>query len=279
LSRSFVREFAPWGSGLLLGVGLGGILASQTGGSALALSVTCLALGAALLVVWFLLSHQDNAQRKRDERYQASNALDIVFEGDGTPCVYEFTVPAPPVLAASSRLTTSTSLLGYPPRRVDVTGLRLHVQNLRTRRVKQVTVRMRDARRADDGTQAYPYSEILKWMHDDYGPRLLSVDGRTVEPGDDANAYIDFATKSHEDDAFALEFVQPHLRAMGLAAVPTYIHLELSGADEQTGIRVPPCERAFLIGIRDDGGLTASPKRLDECGFTEQSASGVRVNA
>ena len=272
MSPQFIRDFAPWAAGLFAGVGLGGILTSLAGSVGASVSALCLVIGAAFFLAWRIrwgkddaFRKEDEAKREADEEYLKTDALDVVFEGEGTPCTYEYTVPE--VTTITVPFTGSVSY-NYPPKQISATGTRLHVKNLRDRRVKQVTVRILDARVVEDGARAYPYSDMLKWMHDDLGARQRSLEGRTVEAGNDAHAYIDLATKGHPYNAFSLEFAQPHLRQIPLPAVPTYVLIEAMGADERTGERVPPCQRAFLIDIRKDGGLTVTLKTLGECGFT-----------
>jgi hypothetical protein len=118
--------------------------------------------------------------------------------------------------------------------------------------------------------RAYPESDVLKWRHDDTESRPLSIMGREIAPGDDPDSYIDLATKSHSNDEwFVLEFAQRHLRQIPLKAAPTYLHLEATGVDKQTGRSVPPCHIALLIEVRAGGGLAVTPKTLNECGFTQ----------
>jgi hypothetical protein len=217
------------------------------------------------LVVW-----------RRERGIHASDALDLVFEGAGTRCLVEFgaeerfvpigttsmAIPtAPPHEgsggAATAPLIASTS--GAPVRSVrEATVVRLHVINLRSRRLSKVRVRLLEVRSAD-GSLSHPESDWLKWMHDDGSSHSASIDGRQVESGNDESAYLDLATKVHRSPAFVLEFAMPHLRAAAVWGSPHYVSLVASGEDEATERSVPECRRTFRLDVDDDGRLLVLP--------------------
>ena len=269
MSRQFYRDvLGPWIAALLLGLGLGAVFAAAAGGSSFSPShvywpFTTVAIAAGLIAsaAWGYLVIAESA-------FQKSDALDIAFNPDDAECVYEFGASA----IAVAEVPITGTYLPYVAHRAQTvlwsTGVRVHVMNLRSRRLRHVTVHMMDARK-QDGTSAYRYPDVLlKWMHDDTGAQLHSLEGRQIEPGNDVSAYMDLATKSHAQRFFALETVQKHLRRIPVAAEPTYVHLQAMGEDAQTGKSVPSCHRAFLIDIREDGGLSVTPKTLEQCGFT-----------
>jgi hypothetical protein len=140
----------------------------------------------------------------------------------------------------------------------EATIVRLHVINLRSRRLSKVRVRLLEARSAD-GSLSHPESDWLKWMHDDGSSHSASIDGRQVEPGNDETAYVDLATKLHRSPVFVLEFAMPHLRAVVLWGSPHYVSLVASGEDEATGRSVPECRGTFRLDVDDDGRLLVSP--------------------
>jgi hypothetical protein len=86
----------------------------------------------------------------------------------------------------------------------EATVVRLHVINLRSRRLSKVRARLLEVRSAD-GSLSHPESDWLRWMHDDGSSHSASIDDRQVEPGNDESAYLDLATKVHRSPAFVLE--------------------------------------------------------------------------
>lgn len=233
---------------------------------------TCLVVALVLAGVWLWLGSADEALHRSD-------ALRIVFEGEGSPCVLEFvaanTLPPAIVTIKISGHLTPEALQGMVERRMAAphTQLRLHVENLRQRPIREVRVRLREARTVADGAKAYEHSDFLKWMHDDTPDHPASLVGREIRPGNDPDAYIDFATKNHGADSYVFEFAQSHLRNTPIRAVSTYVHLVATGADRQSGREVPDCHAAFRIDVREDGGLSATAQSLEECGFTGRSSS------
>jgi hypothetical protein len=208
-------------------------------------------------------------------KFHRSPALDLVFEGDGTDCVFRYS-------GTVGIQRVGTTIVGVPPFEFDhgklydgpvsppymqCTMVRLHAVNLRDRAVNKVTVRLRGARRVAGGALAHPHADFLRWRHDNGPERQLSISGRRIRPGADLDAFIDLATKGHASSEFVLEFAQINLRQDTLAAEDTYVHVEAEGFDEETGRPVPMCSKAFLLSISEDGGLDVVPKALEECGF------------
>lgn len=214
------------------------------------------ALGVLAFVVYGLLAWWEAASHNKQ-------ALNLVFEGNGSPCVYDFEareqdVPMGTTHTLVPAVTGSASPGGNTTAH---TLVRLHVRNLRPRPLKAVTVRVHEA------SPAYDYMDYLKWMHDDDEGHVRSLQGITVEPGTDSRAYIDLATKSRLRENFALEFAQRHLRDWSIKGPPAVcLHLIASG-QEESGLHVPDCHRAFLLEPAADGGLNVVPKSLSECGF------------
>jgi hypothetical protein len=205
-----------------------------------------------------------------ESRSHAKDALDLVFEGEGTPCVYDFTAPSTGELAGTHWRTAFPAVSGsVSPGRSGPSGLsapgdphttvRLHVKNLRSRPLGNVTVRVTAAVRVNGGS--LEHYDCLKWMHDDGESHVRSLQGDTVRPGDDPRAYIDLATKNHAHVVFALEFAQPHLRKWSTGSSAMYARLLATGREED-GRQVPDCERTFLIEIADDGGLKVTRQSL-----------------
>jgi hypothetical protein len=267
-----------------MGAFLGAVAASGAGGHAFAPASWfwpfvwgCLALGMILLALWGYVGWAEEA-------FHRSDALDLLFEGDGTPCVadYDGTAGVVPVGTTVMHSPVPTTPLfpagmwaiGRPAR---CTLVRLHVRNIRDRRLARVTVRVVEAVSEGSGHKAHPYSDLLKWMHDDSLARPFSTQGREIEPGDDPDSYIDFATKDHSDNSqFVLEFAMPHLRNCPLPAESTFVHLVARAFDERTERRVPDCHRAYRVAVRPDGGLTVTSKTLDECGFAQPISPAAR---
>lgn len=213
-------------------------------------------VGILAFVVYGLLAWREAASHERQ-------ALELVFEGAGSPCVYDFEateqdVPLGTWHTLVPAVTGSASVAGNT---TPHTLVRLHVRNLRSRPLEAVTVRVHEAR------PAYEHVHYLKWIHDDGEGHVQSLQGITVEPGNDPRAYIDLATRSRRGENFALEFAQRHLRDWSIQGPPAvYLHLIASG-QEESGLHVPDCHRAFLVEASADGGFAVVPKPLSECGF------------
>jgi hypothetical protein len=239
--RDFLRETGV----LLIGVGLGGLLVEQTS----LFAATCV-LGIVLVVGSGILG---SAER----RFQQSEALDLVFEGDGTPCVQAFDI----ITALPDYEQPRQPAIGVRVRREPATTLRLHAKNLRSRRLGQVRVRLRNIRPVT-GAQPEHYSDWLKWTHDDSPAHPASLLGRQIEPGIDRDAYLDFVTKAHHSNDFVVEFAMSHLRQEGFPATPHYIHIVATGVDEATGRSFPAYNRAFLFEVDADGKPLITSKTM-----------------
>jgi hypothetical protein len=276
-----LRDFG----GLLLAAALGALFAAGAGGKMFApqpwfwpLVAVCGAAGVLVLGIAAVRAHRP--------------ALDVVFEGDGTPCVHDFAgdpgygytwgthwenVPQPSGIAelltgASVSVPATTGVGGpsavvVPSTRVRHTLVRLLVKNLRSESLNGVRVRLAEARYAD-GVRAHEYSDFLKWMHDDGEAHVRSLQGDVLDSGDNPHAYMDLATKSHTLGGFCLEFAQPHLRNAEIKSSPVYIHVVATGRDDD-GRHVPACHRAFVIEAQKAAGLTVKSKTLKECGFKQ----------
>jgi hypothetical protein len=244
--RDFLRETGV----LLVGVGLGGLLVDQS-----SLFVAACLLGLVLVVSSGILGSAET-------RFQRSEALGLVFEGNGTSSVQPFDIITPlPDYEQPPRPTMAIAV-----RREPATTLRLHAKNLRARRLSQVRVRLRSIRPVT-GAQPEHYSDWLKWMHDDSPAHPASLLGRQIEPGIDPDAYLDFVTKAHLSDEFMVEFAMPHLRAESFPATPHFIWVVATGVDEATGRAFPPCNRAFQFEVDADGKPVITSKTMAECGF------------
>jgi hypothetical protein len=191
-------------------------------------------------------------------------ALDLVFEGSHTPCAYRFKAPGTGELLGTHFSTAVPAVSGSaspgpsgPPGESGPgdlhTTVRLHVKNLRSRTLHNVTVRVTAA---TVGGRPLEHCDYLKWMHDD-DSHVRSLQGGTVQPDDDPHAYIDLATKNHTHAVLALEFAQQHLRRLATWTGPAYVRLLATGREED-GRQVPDCERGFLIEIAADGGLNVT---------------------
>jgi hypothetical protein len=255
---------------LLGGVALGAAVAPLAGDA----EPTYALIVAACLVIAILFGTRYFRLGEAEEKYHASVALDICFEGDGTPCVF----PYPGTVGFQA---IGTTVVAIPPVRERLVGwsiasplntpctmLRLHVLNSRARPVNDVTVWLRDSRFVADGRQAHPEPERLRWRHDNTSERPESIRGRRIRPGKDPTSYVDLLTKSHPAHDFVLELAQLNLRQICLEAKPIYVHVGAEGFDEASGREVPPCERAFLIDFSPEGVPTIVPKTLEECGFS-----------
>jgi hypothetical protein len=214
-----------------------------------------------LLVVAVISGLRESAAHKKP-------ALDLVFEGVGTPCVYDFEateqdVPLGTWHTLVPAVTGSASPVGNTTAH---TLVRLHVRDLRPRPLTAVKVRVHELRGIREPARNV-HVDYLKWMHDDGEGHVRSLQGTTVEPGNDCRAYIDLATRSRLGENFALEFAQHHLREWSITGPPAvYLHLVASG-QEESGLHVPDCHRAFLLEASPDGGFNVVPKALSECGF------------
>jgi hypothetical protein len=274
-----VRGIARSAALLLLGVFFGAVATAGAAGQAFSpapwfwpATWTCLTLGLICLGSWAWLGGKEAA-------FHNSEAVDLVFEGPSTPCLYEFDgfsgmVPIGTTYLRvpngdGDQLVVSPGLVmtGRPSRQA---MLRLRAKNLRGRRLSRVTVRLVEATLESNRERAYPYSDFLKWMHDDSPSHPLSIEGRELNPSDDPAAYLDLATKEVGDDEYVLELAMPHLRNVPLRAVSTLLHLVVQATDEDTGRRAPDSHRAFQIDIKPDGRMTLTPRALEECGFAKE---------
>ena len=254
------RELILAGATLFIGAALSGALGAWVTPSAVTTAACLYTVVTAMMGLGLLIIYV--AVGRREEAFHQSQALDLVFEGEGTPCVYHFA--APQTRSFSSPL--STAVIGMEPvfATQQATIVRLHVKNLRARRLSRVRVRVQDVRRVSDGQRAHPHSDWLKWMHDDSPSHPQSVEGREIEVDDDPHAYIDLATKVHNCNIFFLDFAMPHLRQVPVSAAPYHVQVVASGCDEVTGRTAPKCQKTFILAVDSDGTLTVSSKSIDE---------------
>jgi hypothetical protein len=193
---------------------------------------------------------------------QRSPALDISFSSDDASCVHLFpaflheywigshqiAVPSPSKVDDYG--TDFSTLFPTEP----ATTVRLHVHNLRSRRLNCVQVRLIEVQ-TEDGHRTDRYSDWLKWMHDDVPNHPASTQGRQIEARGDPHSYVDLATKAHGRTPYFLDYAILHLREKSEAYGPLYVHLLVTGKDDETNKPVPPCERAFTIEVDDKGSL------------------------
>jgi hypothetical protein len=270
------RELSLAGACLFGGAAVGGLLAAGAGGTAFTpaawfwpLLYVLIALAVLFCTGYVVALRREVATKRAYEAFHASPAFDLTFDGEGTRCIHQYHAPAS-LIPIGTTFTAVPSLSGTPlglPMGVFASGppqphmlVRLHVKNLRDRALTGVRVKVCDARRVEDGQPAHPYPYFLKWMHDDTDEHPFSlVKGRDLPP-DDAYAYVDLATKCMTAAAgFVLEFPLPHLRNIELAAQPTSVALEVTGADKESNREAPPVRKRFIIGVRPDGGLSVTP--------------------
>ena len=186
-------------------------------------------------------------------RMASAPALDLVFGGEGTPCVLEFESLVSDRTFMSDAGTISGEMY-IPGRRVPATLVRLRVRNLRPHRLRRVRVEVLDAREAG---APIGYATWLKWMHDDGPGSPQSVQGTEIDARGDE--FLDLATKAHPFPEISLEYAMPHLRRSGPWTGRLWVLLSASAVDSETDRGVPECARAFHIEPTADGGLTVLP--------------------
>jgi hypothetical protein len=193
---------------------------------------------------------------------QRSPALEISFASGDASCVHPFAaylheywigshqIALPSPSKVDDRGTDFSNLFPIEP----ATTIRLHVQNLRGRRLSCVQVRLLEVQTLD-GYGTGRYSDWLKWMHDDVPNHPASTQGRSIEAHGDPHSYVDLATKAHARTPYFLDYAILHLREASEAYGTLYVHLVATGKDDETGKPVPPRERAFTIEVDDKGSL------------------------
>lgn len=219
------------------------------------LVAVCFVLGVGSAAYLLKIGHSER-------RFHASTALDITYEGPGTDCLVEMeTVRGLTITTYSAGTSGTPELITYPSP-VGFTLARLRVQSVRDRPLDRVRVWLLEARYISDGKQAHPHPNRLRWMHDNGEAHYESLQGRRLTTTD--IVYIDLAEKYHPVDTFLLQLADPLLMTFPVAARDIEVMVEAEGVDAATGLETPRCRVAFVVRVRDDGGLSVEPRALTE---------------
>jgi len=236
--------------GALLGVALGGLLSAGAAGSSFAPArwfwPSVLACGAAggLTIAGCLVVIVHNAQVQR------SRPLELVFDGQGTPCLEEHLSTRDMQAQPDSKgtFTVSGRLV------VAAVTIRLPVRNKRSRRLSQVRVRVVRVVTPDgtDVTQRY----LLQWINDPPPTYPASHAGITCEPGLDPHAYICVANKRVDRADISLCFANDKLMAQTYTAKDLDLDLAVDSRDEASDIAGPTVTERFRLTVITGGSLS-----------------------
>jgi hypothetical protein len=197
-------------------------------------------VGSLLMVIWSTIGI-------REGRVERSPALDLVFEGEGTPCLHR-SLTRRPVMTDIPAVTEDLPITSFtlaPLPLVQTSLIRLRVRNLRARPLERVTVQLRGFGGLETNL---PAPALLQWMHDDGPEHLLSIQGRVIKPGEDEDAYIDVLSKDDIADVFGLEFAASNrLYICRSSVAPLDLELGATGYDEVTHHRVPDLRQVFRL--------------------------------
>ncbi|HKV32668.1 MAG TPA: hypothetical protein VJT14_16810 [Candidatus Dormibacteraeota bacterium] len=244
------RELALLVGGALVGAWFGALFSAGAAGKAFApagwfwpVAYACLILGALLVIAVVIAGF-------RDIRFHGSVPLELIFEGPGTPCVelHHETREVKSVPDGKGTFTVSGRLV------VSAATVRLHLRNLRSRNLSQVTVRVVRVTVPDgtDVTQNY----FLRWMHDPQPTYPASHAGISCRPGLEAHAYIDVAHKRVDRQDISILFASDTLAGCVYTATELGLDFEVQSRDEQSNTPAPTVRERYKLSVVNNGLVT-----------------------